>query len=194
MKRAIAISIIWAALAAGQTTLTLVGPSTVRPGFTYAVNVMLSNPPPDLAALQWSAALPPGFQASAWTCVAGAATALAAKELYCNPASTTCLTVGINTNLYASGVVAIYSLAIPADAAPGPVAIPLSGLVGATLAGGNAPLTAGAPYSILVLDPTDLNGDGRTDVQDLQLIIQRILAVGSALTVRDAQIVAKAAL
>jgi hypothetical protein len=177
-------------MAQNQAALTLVGPPTLRPGTTVAVNVMLSNPHPELAAIQWSAALPTGFTASAWTCTAGAASTMAAKDLYCNPASTTCLTVGVNANLYAAGVVAIYSLTVPSTAPPGPVAIPLSGLSGATLGGADAPLTSGVPYNPVVLASTDLNGDGKTDVQDLQIVIQRILAAGADITVRGAQLIA----
>ena len=189
MKRVAVISILSAVLAYGQT-LTLTGPATARPGTVVAASLALTSPPASLAALQWSVTLPAGYTATA---VAGAASVTAAKTLYCNPASTTCLTVGINNNVYAAGVAAVYSLAIPATAAPGPVSVPLSGLVGASLAGGNAPLTAGTAYSVLILAPTDLNGDGKTDVQDLQIMIQRILEPGATVTARDAQIVAWAA-
>jgi len=189
MKRVAVISILSAVLAYGQT-LTLTGPATARPGTVVAASLALTSPPASLAALQWSVTLPAGYTATA---VAGAASVTAAKTLYCNPASTTCLTVGINNNVYAAGVAAVYSLTIPATAAPGPVSVPLSGLVGASLAGGNAPLTAGTAYSVLILAPTDLNGDGKTDVQDLQIMIQRILEPGATVTARDAQIVAWAA-
>jgi hypothetical protein len=189
MKRVAVISILSAVLAYEQT-LTLTGPATARPGTVVAASLALTSPPASLAALQWSVTLPAGYTATA---VAGAASVTAAKTLYCNPASTTCLTVGINNNVYAAGVAAVYSLTIPATAAPGPVSVPLSGLVGASLAGGNAPLTAGTAYSVLILAPTDLNGDGKTDVQDLQIMIQRILEPGATVTARDAQIVAWAA-
>jgi len=192
MKRLAILLLLCASLSA--QTLTLVGPLTMRPGNTYGINVMLANPPADLAALQWSVALPAGYPASVWKCANGGASAAAAKDLYCNSAATTCLTVGINSNIYTAGVVAIYSLAVPAATTPGPIAIPLSGLVGATLAGDAASLTSGVLYNPVVLAPTDLNGDGKTDVQDLQIMIQRILEPGALATVQDAQIVARAAL
>lgn len=193
MKRIAALTLFLAALGYGQTpTLTLAGPATVRPGETITVNVnaTLAAPPSSLAATQWSITVPAGYIASA---VAGAASTAAGKTLYCNDASTTCLTVGINTNVYAVGVVAVYTLTIPSSAAPGMVTIPLSGVVGATLAGDAAALTAGAAYSFTILAPTDLNGDGKTDVQDLQIIVQQILTAGATVTVRDAQIIARAA-
>lgn len=189
MKR-IALGLLLCAVMLTAQTLTLTGPATARLGSTITVNLTLADPPVSLAALQWSVGLPTGFTATA---VSGAASGTAAKTLYCNPPSTTCLTVGINNNVYAAGVIAAYSVTLPPALAPGPVTIPLSGLIGASLAGDNVPLTAGAAYSVLVLAPTDLNGDGKTDVQDLQIIIQQILTAGSTVTVRDAQIVAQAA-
>ena len=98
MKRVAALAILSAALAYGQT-LTLTGPATARPGTVIAVNVALASPPASLAALQWLVTLPAGYTATA---VAGAASVTAAKTLYCNLASTTCLTVGINNNVYAA--------------------------------------------------------------------------------------------
>jgi hypothetical protein len=161
------IALLFSALASAQT-LTLTGPATARPGQTIAVNVMLADPPASLAATQWSVTLPTGYTATA---VAGAASTAAAKDLYCSTLATTCLTVGINTNLYAAGVVATYSLAVPALATPGPVTIPLSGVVGATLAGDAAVLNAGAAYTFNVLSRWDLNGDGVVDVRDVQFLI-----------------------
>jgi hypothetical protein len=175
MKHFSILTVLAAALFASALpaqTLTLTGPAMARPGSTVAVNVTLAAPPVSLAATQWSVTLPAGYVATA---VAGAASTTAAKTLYCNPLSTLCLTVGINTNLYAAGVVATYSLVVPATAAPGPVTIPLSGVVGATLDGSAAVLNAGTAYTFNVLTRTDLNGDGKVDILDLQLMIQEIL-------------------
>jgi len=196
MKTIIAV-LFCSGLVFGQT-LTLTGPATARPGNTIAVDVVLASPPADLAGVQWSVGLPPGLTATA---TAGAASNTAAKTLYCKDDATLCLAVGINTNLYAAGVVATYSVVLPAVLTPGPVTIPLSGVIGATLEGKQAPLTAGAAYSFNVLSSMDLNGDGTVDVQDLQLMIQEILSGAlahdqngdGAADVRDAQIVARAA-
>jgi hypothetical protein len=167
--------------------------------------VSLANPGADLAAMQWSLGLPTGYTVSKAT--AGAASTAAAKTLYCNAVWLNCLAVGINANLYAAGVVATHLVTVPAGATPGaavitmPGATPLIGVVGATLIGDAAPLTVGPAYTVAVLATTDLNGDGKTDILDLQLMIQEILTgavvndqngdgVGN---VRDVQIVAKAA-
>jgi hypothetical protein len=90
--------------------------------------------------------------------------------LYCNSTSVRCLTVGINTSLYAAGVVARYSIQVPVTATPGPVPIPLSGLVGATLEGLGSPLTPGSGYTLTVLRRSDLNGDGVVNVIDVQIV------------------------
>jgi hypothetical protein len=188
----------FAALAWGQT-LTLTGPPTARPGTTIPVTLALAAPPASLAAAQWTVGLPAGYTATA---AAGAASTAAAKTLHCKPDSTLCLTVGVNANLYAAGVVATYQLAIPANASPGQVSIPLTGVIGAALDGSSAGLGAGVPFAFAVLARTDLNGDGVTDVLDLQLMIQEILGGpvahdqnGDGLAdVKDAQIVARAVL
>jgi len=194
----LAIVPLFSALLAGQT-LTLTGPATARPGQTIALNLTLSAPSENLAALQWTTAVPSGLT---FTASAGAASNAAAKTLYCGmPTSQTCLTVGINSNLYTVGVVATYQVTVPANALPGNVGIPLTGLVGAKLDGTAAVIVAGTPYFFGVLARTDLNGDGKTDVLDLQLMIQEILTGtvtndqngDGAVNVLDAQIVAKAA-
>ena len=197
MKHVLAVSLLVSALASAQT-LTLTGPAKARPGQTISVQVVLASPPADLAATQWDATLPAGYTAAA---VAGAATTAAAKTLYCNADSTRCLTVGINANLYAAGVVATYALKIPALAAPGPVTIPFCCAIGAQLSGNAAVLSAGVPYTFTVLRNADLNEDGAVDLLDLQMMIQEILAGpvvhdpngdGNA-NVYDAQAVARAA-
>ncbi len=200
MRIAIAVLLLTSSLW-GQATLTLSGPAAARNCATITINVNLSAPGPDLAALQWSVGLPLGITPTA---VAGPASVAAGKLIYCGTNST-CLLVGVNTNVYpaAGGVVASYQLVIPGQVPPGPLAIPLSGLVAASLAGDNVPLVSGPTYTVNVLARTDLNGDGKTDVQDLQILIQEILnPPGGAgpspndqngdgvLNVRDAQIVA----
>ena len=187
---------VFAALAWGQT-LTLSGPATARPGATIPVTLTLASPPGTLAATQWTVTLPSGYTATA---TAGAASAAAAKTLYCKSDSTLCLTVGVNTNVYAAGVIANYQLIVPANASPGQVSIPLTGVIGAALDGSSAGLSAGVPFAFAVLATTDLNGDGVTNVLDLQLMIQEILGGPVAhdqngdgvADVKDAQIVARA--
>jgi hypothetical protein len=174
----------------GQTTLTLTGPATARPGDVISVNMTLVNVSQDLAALQWTAVPPSGYVTSV---VAGAASNAVAKTLYCGlPASNICLTVGINNTTYTQGVVAIYSLTVPATALPGTVAFPLSGTMGATLVGNASLVAPGTPYMFSVLAAvTDLNGDGRTDMADLQIAIQGILSGTGGHTLVEAQKIAR---
>lgn len=196
LSTAVYITMILASSLPGQT-LTLTGPATARPGTTIPVTLTLAAPPASLAATQWSVGLPAGYTATA---VAGAASTAAAKTLYCNSLSTLCLTVGVNTNLYADGVVATYQVTVPTNASPGQVSIPLTGIIGAALNGGSTGLGAGVPFAFAVLAATDLNGDGKTDALDLQLMIQEILVGPIAhdqngdgvADVKDAQTVARA--
>lgn len=201
----IAAILLLAFTLSGQT-LNLSGPATVRPGQTVTMNVSLAAPSVDLAAMQWSIALPSGYTATGAT--AGAASTAAGKALYCNTASTNCLTVGVNSSVYGAGVVVSYSIVVPAIAPPGtasvsmPGAAPLIGVLGATLAGGSSPLTVGTAWTFQVLAPTDLNGDGKTDLLDLQILIQQILNGGPVagndqngdglINVRDAAILSRA--
>lgn len=209
MRLAIAALLLASSLA-GQT-LNLSGPPTARPGQTIAVEVSLANPQANplagLAAMQWSLALPPNYTIA--KAAAGPASTAAGKALYCNTTWLNCLTVGIDTNLYGAGVVATYQIVVPIAAAPGPASIsmpgaaPLIGVIGSTLAGGTAPLGIGTPYSFTILSPTDLNGDGTTDIRDLEILIRQILDNApvaandqngdGAVDVKDAQIVARAA-
>jgi hypothetical protein len=190
-----------AALPASGQTLTLTGPAAARPGQTIAVNLSLAGAA-GIAAWQADFGLPAG---AAMSVAAGPASVAAEKTLYCRTDASRCLAVGINTLIYSGGVVAVCQVTIPQGATPGPLPIALSGLAGATLAGDNAPLTAGAAYNLLILARTDLNGDGKTDILDLQIMIQEILSGPSGpvandqngdgvANVRDAQIVARAAI
>lgn len=127
MKRLILILAALAAMAgvAQAQTLTLVGPATARPGQTIAVNVALASPSADLAAMQWSIGLPANYTAA--KAAAGAASTAAGKSLYCNAAWTNCLVVGVNTSVYAAGVVATYSIAVPSTAVPDRLPSPCRG-------------------------------------------------------------------
>ena len=197
--RLLLIALLALPLTAQQATLTMTGPATVRPGATINANLSLSSPGSNLAGLQWSVSLPVGYTATA---SAGAASTAAGKTLYCNPAASLCLTVGVNQSLYAAGVVATYQIAIPSSAPAGSVTIPLSGLVAASLDAQNIPITAGPTYSVTVLSRFDLNGDGAVNIQDLIYWLQRRFAMTSTLdedlngdgqyNVLDAQAIARA--
>jgi len=182
-------------------TLMLTGPANARPGETVTVAVAIASPGANLAALQWDVGLPSGFTATA---LGGAASVAASKTLVCNGTATRCLTYGVNIKVYGPGLVATYEVVIPTDQPAGVVAFPLSGLVGARLDGSSASVVAGAAYSLTILANTDLNGDGVTDVEDIQILIPIILGPIAAncpvpqntdlvCNVLDLQLVARAA-
>lgn len=155
-----------------QNTLTLTGPSTTRPGSDVELVLSLAAPEARPAGLQWSLELPPNVQA---VVAPGAAAVAAEKTLHCTTAGTMCLLVALNDTTIAPGEVARYTLAVPLDAAKGLYQIPLSGLVAGSAAAIVQPIAAGAAYEIRVLARSDLNGDGATNIIDLNLMLDQVL-------------------
>ena len=173
------LTLLFVALAAfGQTaTLTLTGPATVRPGqqITLSLGEVATGGNP--AGVQWAITLPgSGWTASA---TAGAATTAVSKTLFCNSVGTFCLIVGLNPNTIANGPVAQYVVSVPANATTGTAQIPLSNLLSGNADGIFIPATSGPTYSVTVLALTDLNGDGKTDILDLQLLIPQIVGTSA---------------
>lgn len=143
-------------------TLTLSGPATARPGAT--VTVSLTAAASGSAALQWAVGLPAGYTA---TVVAGAAAT--GKALTCNASNAFCLLVGQNATVIGNGVVAAYSLRVPASVSE-TAALPLSSLLGASAVGNPVTITSGPAYSLQILAHEDLNGDGSVTAADVTLM------------------------
>jgi hypothetical protein len=136
-----------ATLAASGQTLTLAGPQTAQPGTIVLVDLVLSKPPANLAAIQWTIDMPSELTASA---IAGQASDSAAKSLYCKPDTTQCVAIGTTANLYAAGVVAEYSIFVPVTMKPGKIKIFLIGVAGVTFQGDLTPLGGGREYGFTV--------------------------------------------
>ena len=83
------------------------------------------------------------------------------------------------SNTIANGPLAQYVVAVPANATIGAAQIPLSNLLSGTADGIFIPTTSGPTYSVTVLALTDLNGDGKTDILDLQLLIPQIVGTSA---------------
>lgn len=167
------LGLLFPAQSQAQTTITLTGPASARPGTTVTIETTLSTTAQP-SGLQWSLALP-----STWTPTpaAGPAATAAQKDLYCSvdPVDLLCLLVGLNANPIGSGVVARYTVTLPPATPRGPTPIPLAGLLAADSLGTPIPVTPGPPYSLLILARHDLNGDGVTNQQDLLLMLDQIL-------------------
>lgn len=152
--------------------------ATVRPGQQVSVTVGVSGSPAT-AAFNFTVNQPAGWTYG--TATAGSAATAANKLVQCGVALTgrICIVYGAaNNTLISAGPVATIPFMVPANAAPGPVQISLSGI---TAGSANAsPVTLGSPgaVSILVLSLYDLNGDGAVDNTDLQPVLEQI--VGSS--------------
>lgn len=170
MKTLLLLISLSAALAA-QTTLTLSGPATARPGQSIDLVLSLAAPGPRPAGLQWTLELPAGATAAAQ---AGAAAVAAEKTLYCSEQATLCLLVALNQTTMAPGEVGKYTVTVPSTAAKGLYQIPLSGVMAASAQAVAQPIASGPVYEIRVLARSDINGDGVTNMADLQLILDQV--------------------
>lgn len=148
-------------------TLTLTGPTNVRPGQTADVTATLTGT--GAVGLQWFVAIPAPLGA------ATATTPVSDKTLHRSTDGTINLLVGLNVTPIAPGAVARYALAIPANAPKGIYQMPLTGLLAANADGEAITLTSGAAYTLRVLARSDLNGDGLTNGVDLTLMIDQVL-------------------
>ena len=175
MTRSILIPFL-ALAASAQTSLTVSGPATARPG--TAVNLSLTLSGNTSVALSWTLKPPTGYTEVG---AIGAAGTAANKTLYCTTDATLCLLVGatpaaLNNTAIAPGVIATYAVQVPGSAAAGSASFPLSGLMAVDAAGSSVSITSGPGFSLTVLAKSDINGDGKTDAADVQLMIQQTLA------------------
>lgn len=184
MKRTLlALLACAAAGSAQQLTLSLSGaPGQIRPGTTVTIQAQLSGVGASSLAA-WQAAVRSSAGGD-WTVTAGPASTAAAKSL-ASAAQTSgdfmALAYGLNSNIYADGAVAVFSLAIPANATPGTVTIQTSNVLGASLAGDAVPLTANTLSFVLAspLSRCDINGDGSTNVQDVSAMVSQVLGLAA---------------
>jgi hypothetical protein len=189
------------ALLAAQSTLTITGPVNSKPGRTVAVSLNLTSTTANpVVGIQWDTALLAGWTA---TVVNGPVSVTAAKDLTCTPTNLVCIVDGLNQNVIANGVVAAYTVSIPATALAGLVSIPLTNLVASDAIGLEVPLVSGPVYSVRVIAKHDLNSDGVTNLLDVQLMRRQRLGLDpctddqnedAKCNVRDVVLVSRAAL
>jgi hypothetical protein len=76
---------------------------------------------------------------------------------------------------------------VPANTPPGIVTISVAGALGASPTGQPVVITAGPAAVLTVLDPKDVNGDGKVDASDLAIVKLQALGVyfGQACTIGD---------
>ncbi len=160
--------------ALAQTTITLSGPVSVRPGQSVEIVTTLSTTALP-AGLQWSMSVPAPL--SVTSAMTGTSSVAAEKTLYQSDDGITHILVGMNINSIAPGPVAKHTISVPASASKGSYSIQLSGLVAGDANGDEIVLTTGTNYSLLVLAKTDLNGDGTTNVSDLGIMLNQVFGL-----------------
>lgn len=173
--KTILIFSITSALALAQVTISLTGPATAKPGSSVMLSLSCNATSTGAAAFQFSVQPPVGFTQAA---TIGAAATAGSKSLTCTTDSTFCMIYGINLTLIGNGALASYNVTIPANAPIGPATFTLGGSA-VTATGSSEVVTLGTPYSLTILDPRDINGDGKVDVSDLQVLITEIIAARS---------------
>lgn len=173
-----------AASAQPQLTLAIQNQGPVRAGNTLQLQATLTgSSAATMAAYQVNLrATVPGT----WSIAPGAVATAAGKTFTCVPPDATspdyrCILAGMNANTIADGVVATISLAIPASASDGQASIIPSNALGATGAGDAVALAVNALNFTLAspLSPCDLNSDGLTNVQDVQLVTNQIFGLAA---------------
>lgn len=177
MKLTICAWLIATCLSAQTSTFTLSGPTSIVAGNAATVTLgMNGSSGQSIAAVQWTLTLPSGVTmgipaaAPAWSA--------AGDQAYCNVTSGICMVVGSLT-VMADGAIASIPLTIPAATPPGTLSLPLTGLLAATPEGNSVGLMSGAPYTLKVLSPCDLNGDGSITVADVQTMINAVLGLAT---------------
>lgn len=169
------LALLLAFTAHAQVTVSLAGPATARQGsavtLALASGGATANGP---AALQWTVVPPSGFTIPAATI--GTQGAASTKTLACGTDKTLCVLYGVNQNVIANGQIATLSVAIPANATPGPASFGLSGLVTTDKNGFAMTTTPGPFYSIVVTARADLNSDGVVNSTDVSLMAGQVTA------------------
>lgn len=191
MKLALALLFITPGLALAQPQLTLSAPTTPARVWptgqpAAAVNVSLTGSAGlNIAALQLTLTLPPGTSVVA---TPGAASTAAQKTFTCGPPasgtnSVTCVAAGLNTNAYADGDVADLALTFaPNGTVPAAYAVVPSGPLSASLAAAVVATTTGAVVGIPVVNPCDITGDGKVDINDVQAQVVQVIGASACTT------------
>lgn len=159
-------------LQVNSQTVSLSGPTTARPGST--VTVQVNNTGVNAAAFQWTISNP--FTSTTDITIGQAAIDAKKDILACTIDSKTCIIVGMNLNVIGNGPIANYTIQIPSNTTPGNQTLSLSSVIAASPNGVSLPLTVGSPYNIAILFKQDINGDGKVDTEDVQIMLSQVIA------------------
>lgn len=161
-----------------QITATLTGPASAAPGATINLTIgTAGNTQLGPVGVQWLLALPSGYTITSVT--PGAQAITAQKQVQCQSGNLNCMAIGgapMNRFLIAPGELAKLALAIPANATAGPRTVTFTRLAAADLSTAAAmPISSGPVYSVNVVipsaGPTDIDGNGVVDINDVSAMI-----------------------
>ncbi len=176
------LALLFSSLLFGQAQLSINqnSPVSVYPGQTAQLNVNLSGSTGlSIAGIQWNHSLVPNATVSI---APGSASSLANKGVFCNTQQSMCLVTGltgpvgsqvVSNNVYADGVIATINMTVPANTPAGIVPLSVTDTLAAAQQGWFVPIMAAPAYSLTVLSMCDLNGDGKTDADDVMLIVNQ---------------------
>ena len=194
-----------AGAAFGQAILsTTADRLNLRPGesanFTIAIGGQGATP--SIAALQYTGT-PAGSLAVGAVQASAAAVGLG-KSVVCGTTSPQiCILFGVNSTVIPDGTVITGTITVAASASPGLAPYHVSNVVAAAADGSAIALGASADLVFVILNRLDLNGDGKVDLVDVNIVVQQ--AIGntavtncdvngdSVCDVRDVQAVSAAA-
>lgn len=163
--------------AQSSPTLNISGSTNVRPGTSVSFPISLINGNNTIASLQFTVNYTSDFSGA--TIVVGNGIS-ASKQISCNPStnSQTCVIYGINQTAIPDGLVATLSATLvnPTTVTPEIVSYASNSIYSASalIPSSAITLVAGTTGSDSVLSNCDLNGDGVTNVTDLNLLISWI--------------------
>lgn len=175
--RLLTLLILFTSILVGQTTtITATGPATALPGGIVIATLTIAGPTPTdsgSVATQWTLTYPSNIPA---TSVVGAPSS--GKTITCSTDFSTCLLSALDIAPMPNGALAQYTFKIPSNQPPGPVTFPLVGLIAVGVIGAapnvdaiSLPVVSGAVYTVLIQQLIqDLNGDGKVDLTDVQLM------------------------
>jgi len=163
MKKLLLSALFSLPLWAQSATLNLSCSNNVRAGSTLTCSITLSGGSLP-AGLQWTLAT--SSPVGAVIVTPAAAVISAQKNFLCNAANM-CLLTGINANQIADGALANLSIPIPAGSGNRQMTLNLSATIGASLLGTALSATANPPVSVSVSSGCDINGDGQINAADV---------------------------
>lgn len=153
-------------LSAQNTTLSLSGGATVRPGQTHTLSVLLGGNS-NVSGVQFNVASSVTIKGDI-----GPQASAASKGLHCTANFSKCIVIGMNATPIVGGEVARLTFTAPAA---GTVSVTLSGALATDPTGTAVPVSVGTEFLVAVLRPEDLNEDGKLDAADVQVATDQVL-------------------